>query len=175
MTEPLPDDLVAYLTDRDQSRQRAAAELYGRLTERERGLVREAAVMGYVQGVMHPRELPVPRDSEMVFRVVDGCRSNADRYPLLGTLTGAADSHVRPGQVYRSLSRPSRIVVKRLGEPGGRLSGQAYVATLGANGQEIRRRWVFVSDLYAEAEPLTSSGRPRQTGYALVQDTEVAR
>lgn len=87
-TDELPPEIVDYLLRRDAARQNAAAEVYGRLTEREQLLVREAAVMGYVQGRMHPADADHPKDSEVVFRVVDGCLSNSDLYP---TLTGRED------------------------------------------------------------------------------------
>jgi hypothetical protein len=87
-TDDLPAEIVDYLLRRDAARQNRAAEVFGRLTERERLLVKEAAVMGYVQGRMHPADADHPKDSEVVFRVVDGCLSNSDLYP---TLTGRTD------------------------------------------------------------------------------------
>lgn len=87
-TDELPPEIVDYLVRRDAARRNAAAEVYSRLTEREQLLVKEAAVMGYVQGRMHPADADHPKDSEVVFRVVDGCLSNSDLYP---TLTGRND------------------------------------------------------------------------------------
>lgn len=79
------DELLAYLAQRDADRLNAAAELFAGLTERERGLVHDAAVMGYVQGTRHPHDERIPKDRQIVAVVVQECMAFADLYP---TLTG---------------------------------------------------------------------------------------
>lgn len=56
------------------------------LTPRERELVREAAVMGWVQGVRTTggSEQHIPHDRDIVRQVVEHCQSFDDMYPLLG-------------------------------------------------------------------------------------------
>lgn len=83
----IPDWLVDHLVEREQARHDAAAEVFGALTERERLLVKEAAVMGYVQGMRHA-DVPIPKDSVITARVVEACLAFADQYP---TISGAAD------------------------------------------------------------------------------------
>lgn len=80
----IDEQLGRYLAERDQ--QRADARLDS-LSHRERRLVAEAAVMGYVQGVRavpggHRQEIPA--DSDVVALVVASCQSFSDLYPLLG-------------------------------------------------------------------------------------------
>lgn len=84
MTE-IPDFLIDYLAQRDAQRAQGADELFAGLTDRERGLVHDAAVMGYVQGMRHPQSQPIMRDHQIVALVVQECLAFADLYP---TLTG---------------------------------------------------------------------------------------
>jgi hypothetical protein len=80
----IPDMLAAYLATRDAQRDAAVSRVLGALSDRERVLVREAAVMGYVQGTLDVRaHIEFPRDAAIVWRVIDACRACADRYPLL--------------------------------------------------------------------------------------------
>jgi hypothetical protein len=85
------DDLARYLAVRDQQRLDAVSAALGAMTRRERRLVREAAVMGYVRGSMageaaaRAGERPkIPRDSAVVFEVVDACLAMRDLYPVIG-------------------------------------------------------------------------------------------
>lgn len=78
----IPDALVAYFADREAARHNAAAEWFGTLTDRERALVKDAAVMGYVQGMRH-HDLPVPKDSVILARVVEACLSITDLYQAI--------------------------------------------------------------------------------------------
>lgn len=81
-----PDDfLIDYLTRQDAARTERAATAFGALTDRERLLVKEAAVMGYVRGTMAPKGEKHPKDSAVVQEVVTACLSFRDLYP---TLTG---------------------------------------------------------------------------------------
>lgn len=85
MAEDIPpsDTLYAYLVKRANARRIRAAEVFNALSDRERHLVKEAAVMGYVQGRMHTAGAEHPKDAEVMFLVIDGCLSNPDLYPTL--------------------------------------------------------------------------------------------
>jgi hypothetical protein len=61
-----------------------------RVGKRTAKLIREAAVMGFVQGTMWGRAFPdrreeeqFPRDSDILGRVMRGARSHRDLYPTL--------------------------------------------------------------------------------------------
>jgi hypothetical protein len=95
----VPDDapmeeVLRYMQIRDQQRIDAAAHVLQAMTGRERRLFREAAVMGYVQGV---RSVPgghnatIPPDSNIVFAVIAGARSMKDLYPVIN---GVADGSI---------------------------------------------------------------------------------
>ncbi|MEU1506468.1 hypothetical protein [Kitasatospora sp. NPDC005748] len=78
----LPDGLVAYFAQREAARLDAVADLLFGLTERERLLVKEAAVMGWVQGVRH-HDLKYPGDRQALITVVDACITFPDLYPTI--------------------------------------------------------------------------------------------
>nr|BEK68812.1 hypothetical protein KPHV_60390 [Kitasatospora purpeofusca] len=78
----LPDALVAYFAQRETARLDAVAELLARLTERERLLVKEAAVMGWVQGMRH-HDVGYPGDQQALITVVDACIAFSDLYPTI--------------------------------------------------------------------------------------------
>lgn len=80
----LPEWLVQYIAGRDAARATAVANTLTALTEREFLLVKEAAVMGWVQGMRH-HDLPCPNNLKILTTVVDACISFADLYP---TITG---------------------------------------------------------------------------------------
>ena len=85
----IPDDLVRYLTARDAERDSHVDRALGALTDRERGLVREAAVMGYVHGRLDERAaIDFPKDRAIVWEVIDACRVHAARYPTISALAG---------------------------------------------------------------------------------------
>jgi len=83
----IPERLISYLEVRDQARADAVAATLDHLSPRERGLVHDAAVMGYVQGMgaTYP-----PPDSTIIACVVDACLSMPEHYP---TITGPAPEH----------------------------------------------------------------------------------
>jgi hypothetical protein len=83
MSHGLPDQLVAYLAERDTQRANAVDATLACLTERERRLVREAAVMGYVQGRRHPKDADHPKDTAVLHLVVDACLAAPDLYPVI--------------------------------------------------------------------------------------------
>ena len=81
----LDEELLRYLAARDAQRNDHVNRILGELSERERRLVREAAVMGYVQGsygATPPKE--IPSDSVIVWRVIDACQALPDLYPVIG-------------------------------------------------------------------------------------------
>jgi hypothetical protein len=83
MPHGLPDQLVAYLVERDTQRANAVDATLACLTERERRLVREAAVMGYVQGRRHLAGDDQPKDAAVLHLVVDACLAAPDLYPVI--------------------------------------------------------------------------------------------
>lgn len=86
MTSPahgLPSYLVEYLAQRDAQRADAVADVLGSLTDRERALVKDAAVMGYVRGRMRPQSEAHPKDSAVLAEVIDACLAHPDLYPAV--------------------------------------------------------------------------------------------
>lgn len=84
MTE-LPEGLERYLAVRQADRERAVDVALARLTPQEQRLVREAAVMGYVQGMRSgagPDDRPPP-DTVVMRLVVDACLALPDLYPVI--------------------------------------------------------------------------------------------
>ena len=83
----LPAALVTYLVNRDTARANAVRAFLDDLTDRERGLIRDAAVMGYVRGRMHPTDEPHPKDSHVMqavlAEVIDACLAMSDLYPAV--------------------------------------------------------------------------------------------
>lgn len=81
--------LSGYLDRRAKQRAKAVEMLAGAFTERELRLIREAAVMGYVQGATSgPHRTAIPPDTQILHEVIDGCLSHPDLYP---TITGGTD------------------------------------------------------------------------------------
>lgn len=80
--DSVPSFLVGYFTQREAHRARAVATVLTGLTERELLLVKEAAVMGWVQGMRH-HDLDCPGDRKILTSVVDACLSFSDRYPTI--------------------------------------------------------------------------------------------
>ena len=89
----VPEEILRYLAARDADRERGVDRALASLTDRERALVRDAAVMGYVQGVQatHAKEAAIPGDSVIVRRVIAGCQVFDDLYPTISALGGAAE------------------------------------------------------------------------------------
>lgn len=80
----IPASIVAYVADRDAKRAEGVARTLGALTPRERALVKEAAVMGYVQGVRAAdaiHKVEIPPDSHILHLVVAECHGMPDLYP----------------------------------------------------------------------------------------------
>jgi hypothetical protein len=79
----LPDFLVSYFEQRQAARAEAVNTFLASLTDRERALVQDAAVMGYVRGSMHPRGEEIPLNKAIVADVVNACFSFPDLYPAV--------------------------------------------------------------------------------------------
>lgn len=83
MTTDLPASLITYLADRDAQRADRVRDFLASLTDYERGLVHDAAVMGYFQGLMRDRDEGMPKDSQTMALVIDACFAYADLYPTV--------------------------------------------------------------------------------------------
>lgn len=79
----LPDYLITYLEQRHHARAEAVEAFLDSLTDRERALVRDAAVMGYVRGRMHPQDEKHPKDGAVLAEVIDACLAFPDLYPAV--------------------------------------------------------------------------------------------
>lgn len=77
-----PEWLAQYMVRRDTARAKAVNAILAGLTEREVLLVKEAAVMGWVQGMRH-HDVEYPGDRHALFTVVDACRAFPDLYPTI--------------------------------------------------------------------------------------------
>ena len=93
MDHTLPAALRTYLDQRHADRTGAVERVVTAFTDRERALVKEAAVMGYVQGTWHPRDEPIPGNNAILAAVIDACLHHSDLYPTLGQGTASPDSH----------------------------------------------------------------------------------
>ena len=78
-----PPALLEYFAKREAQRTAAVEEFLDGLTEYERGLFYDAAVMGYVRGSMHPRDQEIPLNKPIVADVVNACFAFADLYPTV--------------------------------------------------------------------------------------------
>lgn len=95
---PLPAALVTYFEQREAARADAVNDVLASLTDRERVLVKEAAVMGYVQGKRHPEGEPHPKDSAVLAMVIDACIAFSDLYPTIaGAAAAEVDERLVPG------------------------------------------------------------------------------
>ncbi|MCX5587586.1 hypothetical protein [Streptomyces erythrochromogenes] len=86
----LPDFLVGYLAQRDEQRITETLNMLADLSERELRLVKEAAVMGWVQGMRHADQT-IPKDRQILFTVADACRAFPDLYPTITGWTPTVD------------------------------------------------------------------------------------
>jgi hypothetical protein len=86
VTNALPDFLVTYHNNREQQRAKAVDDFLAKLTPRERALFHDAAVMGYIQGLMRDRAEGAPKDSQTIALVVDACFAFPDLYPAVNTI-----------------------------------------------------------------------------------------
>lgn len=80
-------ELLRYLAAQDQRRADDVEQTLAAMTERERGLVREAAVMGYVLGAaQNAPGARIPADSHITRLVVASCRSGPTLFPVMSAL-----------------------------------------------------------------------------------------
>jgi len=93
--QTLPPAIVAYLQTQAEGRVETANDAMKQLTDRERHILREAAVMGWVRGAMAAgggREA-IPKDIAILVEVINCCRSNSDLYPKIAA---AANGDLEP-------------------------------------------------------------------------------
>lgn len=84
------DVLTNYLADRAQQRRDAVHRILNALTDREQQLVREATVMGYVEGVYAAQagNYVIPDDTAILHQAIDACLAHPDLYL---TITATAE------------------------------------------------------------------------------------
>ncbi|MEU8723550.1 hypothetical protein [Streptomyces antimycoticus] len=82
---PLPPSLITYLAQRDAQHADAVRTALASLTDRERALIKDAAVMGYVRGTMHPKDERIPKDGQILAEVIDACLAFPDLYPAINS------------------------------------------------------------------------------------------
>lgn len=81
----IPANIAQYLAARDAERTNRVIKALKDLSDRERNLIREAAVMGYVQGRQSGRG-SIPGDNEILRNVILGCQDMDDLYPTISSL-----------------------------------------------------------------------------------------
>ena len=96
MPENPPDWIVDYFADRVREQDSGVDRALNTMTVRERNILLEAAVMGFVRGTLASgRQVQVPSDSTIVTQVILACRANPDLYPVI---TAATDGRRRRGR-----------------------------------------------------------------------------
>lgn len=75
-------DLRSYLAARDRHRNEQVTEALEALTPTQLSLIKEAAVMGYVQGKQAPPG-PIPPDTIILHGVIAACLALPDLYPAI--------------------------------------------------------------------------------------------
>lgn len=75
--------LADYIRKQAQRHARQVDDALSALTVREMKLVKEAAVMGFVQGRVSQQGETVPKDSVIVYQVIGACLHNPDIYPTI--------------------------------------------------------------------------------------------
>lgn len=83
MPDALPDFLASYMERQRANRADAVNAFLGSLTDRERALFQDAAVMGYVRGSLYPRGEEIPLNAAIVAEVIDACFVLPDLYPAV--------------------------------------------------------------------------------------------
>lgn len=84
-------NLTNYFAARAKARDEEFEGIYNQFTEVEKRLVREAAVMGFVQGLQAAGKhdlKPFPNDSEITKAVVLEAANIPDLYPIMGWYGG---------------------------------------------------------------------------------------
>lgn len=97
MAPEIPEALARYFALRQEQRAKRVESVVAALNPRERKLVREAAVMGYVRGTMagaaagrDGAEPAIPSDLDVLAEVVDACLSMEDLYPTFARMERTA-------------------------------------------------------------------------------------
>lgn len=81
------DGLTDYFAARQQERDKRVVDKWTGLSRREQRLVREAAVMGYVQGYLDGKvQKEHAKDTAIVRMVLEAVDHFADLYPFLAAL-----------------------------------------------------------------------------------------
>ncbi|MFD3531974.1 hypothetical protein [Streptomyces sp. NPDC058664] len=93
MSEGIPPQMLDYFATRERQRNEDIDERLSQFTRREWSLMREAAVMGYVQGTMHLKGEPHPKDTPVFRGVVYACMTQSDLYPVI---SGRVDQYSEP-------------------------------------------------------------------------------
>lgn len=83
MTTEIPKGLISYLATMDRYRARQVDAALRARTPDELILMKEAAVMGYVQGMQAGRDVPIPKDSAILRMVIGACLAMPDLYPAI--------------------------------------------------------------------------------------------
>ena len=91
----IPDFMLGYLARRDAQHAEDVRRTLAGLTPRERSLVKDAAVMGYVRGTMAAEGERIPRDSAILAEVIGACLAAPAKFPAIAT-----------GVTYRPLTDP---------------------------------------------------------------------
>ena len=84
--EDFMEKLAAYAAVRQEREESEAAEMFNKLSERERLLVKEAAVAGYVTAVMDSgmgHKYQIPKDRETLLRSLFTVKNFPDLYPTI--------------------------------------------------------------------------------------------
>jgi hypothetical protein len=125
-------DVERYMAIRQQQRADSVNAAMNTLTPFERRIVREAAVMGYVQGAMagrsratldKPQDGDIPSDADMLFEVVSACIHMSDLYPYLAAASTGKRRRVTRKRLWpgERIAR-SRPACSGCGRAGGELS-----------------------------------------------------
>ncbi len=79
----IPRGLGRYLEVRRAQHEADRNAVLAGMTKREQALIKDAAVMGYVQGAMAGRDREIPPDGMILASVLDGCLAMSDLYPAV--------------------------------------------------------------------------------------------
>lgn len=82
-TVEFPEQLIAYFAARERFRAQQVDAALARRTPDELKLMQEAAVMGYVQGMMAGRDVQIPKNLALLRMVVGACLAMPDLYPAI--------------------------------------------------------------------------------------------
>lgn len=84
MIDDVMRQLAEYMATRDAQELERVNKALEKLSVYEQALVRDAAVMGYVQGLMDGWvRMDCRRDHDIIFMTVRGCLREPDKYPAV--------------------------------------------------------------------------------------------